>query len=175
MEEKTEVRVNSMCFIFEFGGGYGSMCRLFHNLGFNGKYVIFDLPGFSALQQFFLRSVGIKVHSVDSFKTAEGGVVCISDLEILGEILSYVEASNSMFIATWSISETPINLRDSILPLISQFKAFLIAYQNQFGEVNNLDFFRSWRETQSEIEWHNWQIEHLPPNSYLVGIRKVNK
>lgn len=175
-EEKTRLSVNDVNFIFEFGGGYGSMCRLLHNLGFQGKYVLFDLPKFSVLQRFFLKSIGAKVYSVDSFKTTQTGIFCISELEELKEILLYnIEPANSMFIATWSISEAPINLRNSILPLISRFQAFLIAYQNQFGEVNNIEFFRSWTTGQKDIEWSDWQIEHIPNNNrYLVGKRKTN-
>lgn len=175
-EEKTTMRVNNMNCIFEFGGGYGSMCRLVHNLGFQGKYVLFDLPAFSALQKFFLKSIYIAVHTVDSFKKAEKGVVCISDIEQLREILSnHTEAGNSMFIATWSISETPLKLRALIFPLISSFKAFLIGYQNQFREVNNIDFFKNWTVAQGDIEWYDWKIEHIPNhNRYLVGKRKTN-
>lgn len=175
-EKKTEMRANTMTFVFEFGGGYGSICRLFHNLGFRGKYVIFDLPAFSALQQFFLKSIGIRVHSVNSnsFKTSKSGVVCISDIEQLTTVLeSHNDFSNSMFIATWSISETSANLRSSILSLLGKFKAFLIGYQDQFEEVNNIDFFRNWISTQDNVEWHNWRIEHLEHNSYLIGKRKA--
>lgn len=176
-EEKTAISVNNMNCIFEFGGGYGSMCRLVHNLGFQGKYVLFDFPAFSALQQFFLKSVRITVHAVGSFKTARSGVVCISDVEELTEILSnHFEETDSMFIATWSISEAPVGLRNLILPLTSSFKGFLIAYLAQFKEVNNIDFFRNWRTSQEDIEWHDWQIKHMSNNNrYIVGKRKANK
>ena len=30
--------------IIEFGGGFGSMCRLVRALGFRGRYIVFDLP-----------------------------------------------------------------------------------------------------------------------------------
>lgn len=43
--------------VIEFGGGYGCMCSLFLKASFGGKYKIFDLPEFSALQQFYLHSV----------------------------------------------------------------------------------------------------------------------
>lgn len=174
-EEKTVMRVDDMDFIFEFGGGYGSMCRLFHNCGFEGKYVLFDLPAFSALQHFFLSSINTEVHSIDSFKAAKSGVVCISDLEQIREILlNHFEAGKSMFVATWSISEAPIDLRNSILPLTSLFKAFLIAYQDHFQEVNNLEFFRDWKAAQQNIEWYEWSIEHMPGNRYLVGGKRGN-
>ena len=42
--------------VFEFGGGYGSMCRLFFNLNFKGKYVIYDFKQFTYLQKFYLKS-----------------------------------------------------------------------------------------------------------------------
>jgi hypothetical protein len=45
--------VRGFDFVIEFGGGYGSLCRLFFNQQFKGQYVLFDLPPFSALQHFF--------------------------------------------------------------------------------------------------------------------------
>lgn len=176
-EEKTTTRVDSMNFILEFGGGYGSMCRLFYKLGFQGKYVIFDLPEFSALQEFFLNSIGTTVHPIDSFKIVKNGAFCISDFEQLKAILSnHVEVSNSMFIATWSISEAPIYLRNAFLHLTSSFKAFLIGYQDRFGEVSNIDFFKDWAVARGDIEWWDWRIEHIPNhNRYLAGKRKTNE
>ena len=174
-EEETAISTNSINFVFEFGGGYGSMCRLLHNDGFRGEYVIFDLPAFSALQEFFLKSIGRTVHSVDSLKTAGNGIVCISDLEQLREILSSdFTVRNSVFIGTWSISEAPIHLRNLILPLTLSFSGFLISYQDQFEEVNNIDFFRNWKVAQRDIEWHEWEIEHMPKNRYLVGKRRTD-
>ena len=41
-EEKMKINIQDMDFIFEFGGGYGSMCRLLHNLGFRGRYTPYE-------------------------------------------------------------------------------------------------------------------------------------
>ena len=173
-EEETAKPVNDMSFVFEFGGGYGGMCRLFHNLNFRGKYVIFDLPHFSALQKFFLGSIGITVHSPDSFKSARSGVICVSGIEELRTILaSNAGNDSSMFIATWSISEAPISLRNSILSLASQFDTFLVASQSRFEGINNVEYFEDWKDTQTDLEWHRWQIEHMGRNFYLVGKRKA--
>jgi hypothetical protein len=46
--------------IVEFGGGFGSMCRLIGALGFRGRYVIFDLPPVLALQRYYLGLHGIE-------------------------------------------------------------------------------------------------------------------
>lgn len=178
-EKKTGTNIETIDTIFEFGGGYGSMYRLMHNLGFQGKYIIFDFPAFSALQQFFIKSIGLEVHTIDSYKSAKSGVICISDLDQLELVLtSQISSDNSMFLASWSISETPIEFRESILSLITQFKAFLIAYQGQFDNNNNIEFFEKWKNDQDAIEWHNFKIEHIPnnyyhDNYYLIGHRPL--
>jgi hypothetical protein len=173
-EEQTGVHLSHIDYIFEFGGGYGSMCRLFHNLGFKGRYVIFDLPHFSALQQFFLKSIGIRVATIQAAGAANAGVICTSDLEQLELVLSdRVEQHNSLFVATWSISETPIQLRESILPSVAEFSAFLIAYQQEYGEVNNRQFFSEWKDRMSkQVAWQEALIGHLPGSRYLFGKRQ---
>lgn len=169
-EEKTNIQVHNTDYVFEFGGGYGSICRLFYNLGFHGRYIIFDLPSFSALQRYFLRTLGFPVQSVTEFVKSRTGIVCVSDIQQLIALLTDdIEERNSMFIATWSISESPISIRDSVLPLTSEFQSFLIAYQDRFGEVNNVDFFDNWKKTIRNVAWHSWRIKHIPGNNYLIG------
>jgi hypothetical protein len=171
-EEQTVRHLKDIDFIVEFGGGYGSMCRLFHNLGFEGRYVIFDLPHFSALQEFFLESIDIKVSPIEALIAKKAGVSCLSDLAQLKDIRSRAfKDCDSMFIATWSLSETPIQLRESFLPSIREFSNFLIAYQQEYGAVNNVQFFDEWKESMDQVSWHDNLIEHLPGNSYLFGNR----
>lgn len=169
-EEKTGIEVHNLKHVFEFGGGYGSLCRLFFNLGFNGEYIIYDLPPFSALQRYFLKSIGLPVRALDTFGQSGAGIICLSDIERLKTLLAdHLEMSNSLFVATWSISEVPILVRDLVFPLTSMFGSFLISYQDRFGEVNNVEFFRRWKETYKDITWSGWHIEHVPGNYYLVG------
>jgi hypothetical protein len=169
-EEKTGVTVSDIDFIFEFGGGYGSMCRLFHNLGFTGRYAILDLKPFSALQTYYLTSLGLPVMSLNDFKAAKTGIICVSDVEMLKGVLPGSSGTNkAMFAATWSISETPRHVRDEVLPNISNFDAFLIAYQHRFEEMDNTDFFDRWKMSIDNVDWQTWSITHIPGNSYLVG------
>ena len=58
--------------------------------------------------------------------------------------MKHTQTNNKMFLATWSISETPVEIRNMIFPLVSDFHSFLIAYQDKFEEVNNLDYFSLW-------------------------------
>lgn len=174
-KEEIKKDIENLNFIFELGGGYGGMCKLVHNLGFKGKYVIYDLAPFSALQKFYLRSLGISARTTDSpLTTTQTGVICHSDMEKLKVILDRNggEKSNSLFIATWSISETPLSFRNLILPLLCGFDYCLIAYQDCFAGVNNIEFFKKWQnDFETDVVWHNFPIEHLPGNHYLFGSR----
>lgn len=177
LEEKTGVSIDQIDFICEFGGGYGCMCKLFYNLGFKGKYVIYDFPHFSALQKYFLKTVGITVHTFDKFQSEKTGVVCVSDIDVLKDILStHGDHSNSLFIAMWSISEAPLHIKNSILPLVSQFNSILISYQDKFAGMDNIKYFKTYKSYyEHEIRWDQREIKHLPGNTYLIGTRTPHK
>lgn len=168
-EDKARVTVDHLELVLEFGGGYGSMCRLFHNLGFSGKYIIFDLPEFSALQRYYLGSLGLNVLKPNKAIAIDSGISCISDLSRLGELIR--PTGRNLFLATWSISETSIAFRNEFLKNIPNIDNYLIAYQKVFNEVDNEAFFDSHAKSKQEFEWHKWEIPHLKGNFYLVGSR----
>jgi hypothetical protein len=161
--------------ILEFGGGYGSMCRLLFNLGFNGRYVIYDLPPFSNLQSYYLNSLGIPVLVGKSFAPSEKGVALVTTEEDLVLSAEPFTRQESLFIAAWSISETSIDVRRRFLSHAAECDAFLIAYQTRFGEVDNCRFFDQWQEeTSDSIEWRKIPIRHIPGgHHYLFGTRKI--
>ncbi len=146
--------------IFEFGGGYGSLCRIVHKLGFSGNYLIFDFPEQSALQRYYLSSAGIR------------NVSTISDFEALRDALRSTSGGRRLFIATWSLSESPYSLRKKIADEIKDFDAFLIAYQSEFGGIVNRRFFDEWQTWFPGVSWRTVEIDHFPPNTYLFGIAK---
>lgn len=74
--------------------------------------------------------------------------------------------------ALWSVSETPINIRNTVLSLASGLNAFFIAYQDRFGEIDNIAYFEEYKNFFADnINWHRWRIKHLPGNHYLIGSR----
>ena len=174
-EDKTFVDPAKMDFVFEFGGGYGSMCRLLRDLGFRGTYVVFDLPAFSAIQRYYLRATGTSQSDLESLRRRGSGVICTDDWEELRQAIDCAKnAGRSLFLATWSLSESPIATRESLLPLISLFDNYLLAYQNSaFGELDNDDYFRAMEERElfRDVRWEKWEIPHLPGNHYMVGTR----
>lgn len=172
-ERRMQMPVQEMECILEFGGGYGSLCRLLHRLGFKGNYITFDLPPFSMLQLYFLKSVGIQAQESSALSSMPSSVICISNPADLKTVLAERFRKNkSLFISTWAISETPMHIRQSFLPFINMFDFYLIAYQHRFEEMDNIRYFTDWRKQfDNQVLWQNWEIEHLPGNSYLMGKR----
>ena len=173
-ERVTGKQVSELQSVFEFGGGYGSMRRLFHSLGFTGSYIIFDLPAFSLLQEYYLSTIGIPPQDVDEFVTNPTGTCCVSNLARLREVIeasTHEEPLQNLFLATWSLSECPLVLRDLISPLAKAYGCQLIGFQSQFEETDNLVYFREFAASAAHGEVETWAIDHLPGNHYLVGPR----
>jgi len=177
-EDKTGEKISDCDMVFEFGGGYGSLCRLFYQVGFKGKYVIFDLPPLSALQVFYLKLLELDAELEPLMNSAPHKISCLYNLQDVEKfILKWNVHKNlkSVFIATWSISEIPLNERQRIFNWVTPFNFFLISYQHRFGEVNNHDFFTELTKKMNHIQWLNWGIDHLPGNYYLIGKKKEKK
>ncbi|MDI1344707.1 MAG: hypothetical protein PSV22_11475 [Pseudolabrys sp.] len=170
-ERSTATEVADLGCIVEFGGGYGSMCRLTRNLGFRGTYIIFDLPHFSALQRFYLRSMGFAV--ADAAESATPGeIVCLSDANELRNAVARASANGkALMIGTWSLSEAPIAARNILLELADRFALFLIAFQSDFAGVDNVRFFADWTKRHPAVRWQFQPIRHFPSSKYLFGKR----
>lgn len=157
-----KINIKDLKNIFEFGGGYGSNCRLLYNMGFHGTYTIYDLPEFSAIQKYFLSCVGIyspkKIALITSTTEAEKAMAHNNAIDL--------------FIATWSISESPISVREKIWALISDPTYILIVYQNTFEEIDNRKYFANFKEKRHNYEWVEYEIPHLHGSHYLFGKRK---
>jgi hypothetical protein len=154
-------QIENFSHIIEFGGGYGSFCRLAWRLGFRGRYVIFDFPEFSALQRYFLRSVGVPLAQPGK----PNGAHCITEMDDL-----VAEARDcELFLGLWSISETPLDFRRKVLATVANAGNFLFASQRQVGEVDNIAFFKQWTAMHSQLQWSELPIAHMPDSYYLIG------
>jgi hypothetical protein len=169
-ETTTGGQIQDHQLIVEFGGGYGSLCRLCYRLGFAGRYVIYDLPAFSALQRYFLSSLGLPVRSGRESSLPAAGIFCVSDLPTLRRVIGDAPDA-SLFVATWSLSEAPVSVRDAMLKLVAGFRSFLIAYQDRFTNIENGSFFDTWHRGHPEHRWTKWEMRHMSGNHYLIGYR----
>jgi hypothetical protein len=148
--------------INEFGGGFGGMCRLIHRLDFTGIYRIFDFPEVSALQEYYLSSVGIKSRQPNAQ----------NEIELISDILEFTRKPSpaDLFIGSWSLSEAPQQVRAQIEPMLSVTDNVLICYQPQFEGVDN----RKWAqrleaEDQLSRRWHHSPIPWSPHNWYCFA------
>lgn len=115
--------LKDMCSVVEIGAGYGDMCSVVHALGFKGEYTIVDIPETQPIQEFYLGKQGITPKW--SF---EDDNVTHADLVI----------------ATWSLSETPVEYRNQLMPKIDKSKNWLILAQSEvFGQKVNDDYFNN--------------------------------
>lgn len=171
--KQTRFSIKGISRILEFGGGYGSMCRLVHQLGFDGQYIIFDLPEFSALQEYFIKSIGIHTKVVKSpVETYKNTTLLLSEFGDLRNQIELTTKGNSLFIATWSISETPLKLRKKIFDISSNFTYYLIAYQEEFCELDNKLYFQKLMEEKANYIWFDYKIPTLTGHRYLIGAKR---
>jgi hypothetical protein len=140
-EQVTGLDITASKSVLEFGGGYGSMCRLIHRLGWDGQYVIYDLPVLTLLQQYYLSENDI------------AGVESTFDFDGLVEYVAEFK-SPSVFIATWSLSEAPFSIRNALLPLVMEFDWVILASQHQIRDMDNVAYFEDWERTMSDFTWH---------------------
>jgi len=156
--------------VIEFGGGYGSMCRVLIRAGFIGKYIIIDLKTFSFLQAYFLNSIGIKAKIIpEHLPSQEIAVVeCVTHYEVPNEI--YIEPT--LFIATWSLSEIGIDKRIQMIPIMDSSTHFLIAFRDEFEGFDNMAWFKSYILRRSDVQWQLVPISHNKNQYYLFGAVK---
>lgn len=141
--------------IIEFGGGYGCMAKFMTDLGFTGKYIIFDIPEYLALQKYYLAST----------KTT-------GNFNFIDQTEKLEDSNPDLFIATWSLSETPFELRKAFWGKIGKPANILIAYQESFESRDNIEYFKECMENNPDYDWVNYEIPHMPRNYYLVGKKK---
>ena len=161
---KYNVNLDEIQRITEFGGGYGSMCRVFRRFKYDREYIIFDLPHFSEIQKFYLTNVFLEDKEIKNRTKFCNNLASYQNL---------VEKSRGkgLFIATWSLSETSVAVRDLWKEEIFNHNFIFIAFQKCFNEVNNYDYFSDLFSSQTS---HNYQIEeikHLDGNYYLFATK----
>jgi hypothetical protein len=166
LREETDFELAAARRIVEFGGGYGSFYRLLRNLGYRERYLICDLPVMCALQRFYLRNLfptGPQAHAPENLQWLSGDVGAALAREMGTELRP------SLFIATWSLSETPPAVRDEVAPLLERFDYILCAYQRAFSSYDNRGYFASLEQSLPQFSWHHAECPVYRNNFYLIG------
>ncbi len=155
-------KLNDIDLIIEFGGGYGNLCRILYNIGYSNEYWLFDLPVFVNLQEYYLSNTNKENYKKISF---------ISQIDELVERQKKLQNRNILFIATWSLSESPFFVREKIFDIIKNSNYILITYQHNFCDIDNEKYFSPFPDKLAQKTiWKKEKIAHLPDSSYLIGI-----
>lgn len=150
-QQATGRRIDQLGTIVEFGGGYGAMRLLCHRLGFKGRYIIYDLPEFSLLQEWYLSQYGPETEWNPKREP--------KDVDL--------------FMALYSLSEVEPGQRNDMIP---KAKSYLFLYSGKWEEWDNDVFFqkiipRAIKMKWQELNWRHSELAHLPDknNWYSIG------
>ena len=159
--------------IFEFGAGYGCMARIFNQINKNIYYTCYDTFYVSLLQFYYLKHNNLKVGYKSNDK--------ISLNYHFNQIKNYNQKnSNYLFIANWSLSETPIKLRKKFNKIISGSEYILISFQEEFEDINNLKYFKKLKDKISNLfdvkiiknEFYRGNFIHKQNHYYFLAKKK---
>lgn len=161
---QTDCKLEKLDAIFEFGGGYGCLCRLMHRLGFSGEYTSLDLPALICLQRYYLS------------RTLNERITFLEDADKFSEKLA-VNRGNSLFVAMWSISEAPLSLREKILDAVCINTDYVfICFQSQHKDFDNMAIFMEFAKKNTNYQWKLGEVPYLiitgAKHYYLFGERK---
>ena len=144
--------MNELNQVFEFGGGYGSLARYVLLKKYNLEYNIYDFQLFNILQNFYLSNLFVNKK--------------INYFHNIDQLRNFKFRKNSLFISTWALSETPLELRAKFKNFILEFKYILIAFQKSVDDYNNLVFFNKFF-SKSNYRIKLIEIPYYKNNYYL--------
>ena len=151
--------------VFEFGGGYGCMARIFSKINKNISYICFDTNYVNLLQYYYLKQNNLNVGF-----SKKNNFYLTSKIENKKKFSSNY-ASNYIFIANWSLSETPIIFRKKFYDTIKNSELILICFQEKFEEINNLKYFQALEKKLNK----NFQIKIIKNKFYKGNVFNQQK
>jgi len=169
--EASGLKLDALRLVVDFGAGYGSFYRLLRNLGYRERYVIWDIPVMCALQRFYLRNVfahGAGLEPPQNLHWLASGDADAP--QRVGALAA--EADVSLFVATWSLSETPLPVRAAVAPVLGRFSHVLCAYQRGFAGIDNTTYFEALAGELPQFRWVHAECPVYRNNFYLIGTRQ---
>ena len=136
----TNVNLKKIREVYEFGGGYGCMARMFSKINKKIKYTIFDTEYVNLIQYYYLKSNCLNV----GFKNEQ--------FRLINTIKkSKKNIKSSFFLANWSLSEIPLPYRNKFINEIKKRDYFLISFQQYFEGIDNLKYFNNLKSDLKKI------------------------
>jgi hypothetical protein len=102
--------------------------------GYEGEYIIVDLPEILRLQRLNFRDSSVSPTFTEDPPS---------------------KAKDTLFISTWALSEVPITLRNRVIDTVEP-DGWLIATQRQIFDIDNHAYFAGWGGVRQQIPWIRW-------------------
>lgn len=151
--------------VFEIGGGYGNFARASRVAGFTGPYYIFDLPHVREIQRLYLEKSGVRVND-DLDRPSDVMLIGLDDIE---RTLAGFSGKTVSLVATWSLSEMPIEARQPLAPVIDRADQALIAYQPIYDGMDNTAYFQDVINRNPTRSWVSMPVPNYPTQGCLFS------
>jgi len=176
--------------IIEFGGGTGDNIPMFREMGFTGTHIVYDFTPMLLTQQFFLRLSNWPAYYGDNitYETlyARKTLLMPSDkVRRLTQALhptSTVFKKKTLFLATWSLSESPLITREEVMTEILEYQVgiILIVFKLMHGEstIENIPWAK---ELATKLVYKHgyevciWQAPQSEYDYYFVAVRSEDQ
>tara|TARA_B100001027_G_scaffold216976_1_gene195824 strand:- start:12546 stop:13499 length:954 start_codon:yes stop_codon:yes gene_type:complete len=161
LEHNTNALIKNFSKIFELGGGYGCLASIFQKLNKNNKmfYEIVDTKIVNLVQFYYLKMLNFNVGFNKNFKIK------------LTNNINQKFKTYDLFVANWSLSEVPIKYRNKFFNIIKNSKYFLISFQENFEDIDNLKYFCNLKNKLK----NNFKIKIIRNRLYKGSIIKKQK
>lgn len=148
--------------VTDFGGGFGNNCRIWYTLGYEGNFSLIDLPEVVDIQRHYLTNV-----------LPNKKINYISDIDNL-----QINKSKSLFFATYSLSETSIEVREKAVNHIVNHDYIFIAHNDSFPvyenkRVDNNEYFANMkRKLSDQFKFFDFDRKIYKNNArYVIGMK----
>ena len=161
LSRELKINLKKINKVFEFGAGYGCMARIFSKINNKVSYKCFDTYLVNLIQFYYLKHNNLNV----GFNKKNKFHLISNTKEINKNF------NNTLFIANWSLSETPLKFRSNFFKLIKNSKFILISFQENFENINNLIYFLKLKKNLKK----KFQIKIIENDFYKGNFIKKQK
>ena len=114
LSKELDIKLESIKNVFEFGAGYGCMARIFSKIKRNISYTCFDTYYVNLLQYYYL-----KHNNLDVGFSKKNRFLLTFEIK---DINNNKYKNTDLFIANWSLSETPLKFRNKFVSFFNILK-----------------------------------------------------
>jgi hypothetical protein len=175
------IEVTNLKQLVEFGGGCGDVPAMYRDLGFAGTHFVYDFPPMLLMQRYWLQYSGLPAYlgkDLANAKSASGKTVLVSTYSNhLSNLLDKDALRDSLFLATFSLTEADLASRQKIWNDVKDFGIIFILFWKEWYGIDNmrsiLDLTKHLHKTHSLLLWplpRHWHATNQEALS-LVAVR----